>query len=47
MVAWGQDGAASLLDTYGIPTAIEEARNQAHRLRENALMVIGRVEQKA
>lgn len=36
-----------LLDTYGIPTAIEEARDQAHRLRENALMVIGRAEQKA
>ena len=36
-----------LLDAYGIPEAIEETRDQAHRLRENALMVIGRAEQKA
>lgn len=36
-----------LLDTYRIPLLVEEARDQAHRLRENALMRIGRAEQKA
>lgn len=36
-----------LLDTYRIPLLVEEARDQAHRLRENVLMRIGRDDQKA
>ena len=36
-----------LLDTYRIPLLVEEARDQAHRLRENVLMRIGRADQKA
>ena len=36
-----------LLDTYRIPLLVEEARDQAHRLRENVLMRIGRAEQQA
>ena len=36
-----------LLDTYRIPLLVEEARDQAHRLREHVLMRIGRDEQKA
>jgi len=36
-----------LLDTYRIPLLVEEARDQAHRLRENVLMHIGRADQKA
>ena len=36
-----------LLNTYRIPLLVEEARDQAHRLRENVLMRIGRAEQQA
>lgn len=36
-----------LLETYRIPLLVEEARDQAHRLRENVLMRIGRAEQQA
>ena len=36
-----------LLDTYRIPLLVEEARDQAHRLRENVRMRIGRADQKA
>ncbi|WP_194949133.1 hypothetical protein [Actinomyces trachealis] len=36
-----------LLETYRMPLQVEEARDQAHRLRENVLMRISRAEQKA